>query len=59
MASNKKLQNAHIRFIKENKPLYIAYSFIISEMSKYIRNTGCIDVSGKLVNSKLYVQPQN
>ena len=59
MASNKKLQNAHTRFIKENKPLYMAYCLIISEMSKYIRNTGCVEVSGKIVDSKLYVQPQN
>lgn len=58
MASNKKLQNAHIRFIKENKLLYSAYCFIIDGMSKYIRNTGCVDVSGKIVNSKLYVRPQ-
>lgn len=53
MANKKKLQQAAIKFRKENPKYYDMYSAILSQMARYIIKKGISEVGYK--NGELYV----
>lgn len=55
----KKLQKAAIEFRKENPRLHHLYSFLLSRMAEFIKNSGATEVTVCLKNGELYERANN
>lgn len=54
MANQKKLQQAAIKFRKQNPALYAKYSVLLSAMAIFIAKCGAAEVTVGIKNGKYY-----
>lgn len=54
MANQKKLQQAAIKFRKQNPTLYATCSALLSDMAKFITKSGAAEVIVGIKNGKYY-----
>lgn len=54
MASQKKLQQAAIKFHKQNPTLHATYSALLSAMARFITKPGAVEVTVGIKNGKYY-----
>ena len=54
MANQKKLQQAAIKFRKQNPTLHATYSFLLSAMARFITKSGAAEVTVGYKNGEYY-----
>lgn len=59
MANQKKLQQAAIKFRKQNPRLHATYSFLLSAMAKFIKKREIAEVTVGIKNGELYEAASN
>lgn len=56
MANQKKLQQAAIKFRKQNPVLHTTYSLLLSAMAKFITKSGAAEVTVGFKNGEYYAK---
>ena len=59
MANQKKLQQAAIKFRKENPALHAICSSLLSDMARFITKSGAAEVTVGIKNEKYYEATNN
>ena len=59
MANQKKLQQAAIKFRKQNPALYAKYSVLLSSMARFITKSGAAEVTIGIKNGEYYETANN
>ena len=59
MANQKKLQQAAIKFRKQNPTLHATYSVLLSGMARFIAKSGAAEVIAGIKNGKYYEAANN
>lgn len=59
MANQKKLQQAAIKFRKQNPALHAEYSVLLSAMARFITRSGAAEVTVGIKNGKYYETANN
>ena len=59
MANQKKLQQAAIKFRKQNPALYAKYSVLLSSMARFITKSGAVEVTIGIKNGEYYETANN
>ena len=59
MANKKKLQQAAIKFCKQNPALHAKYSVLLSSMARFITKSGAAEVTVGIKNGKYYETANN
>ena len=59
MANQKKLQQAAIKFRKQNPALHAIYSVLLSAMARFIAKTGAAEVKVGVKNGEYYETANN
>jgi hypothetical protein len=54
MANQKKLQQAAIKFRKQNPALHVTYSALLSFMARFITKSGAAEVTVEIKNGEYY-----
>lgn len=59
MANKKELQKAASEFHKENPKLHYKYAYLLSKMSRFIKELGAAEVTVGIQNGELYRYANN